>query len=160
MINMSDEYCNFVAESSGRQVVAVHVRLGDYKQEDGFGIPTSEYYECALQMLQAEEPIDEIWLFSNEPSEALSYLPTMYHGLTRIVPDFNGSAATTLQAMRIADRYVIANSSLSWWGAFLSYSKFPTVIAPKPWFISSPEPAELIPSHWMRLDAWPPQASV
>ena len=160
LANMSAEFRDFLSKNPGKGAVAVHVRLGDYKQEAGFGIPTSNYYELALHTLDVEEPITEIWLFSNEPAEALSYLPAEYHTRTRVVPDFNGNAAETLQAMRLASRYVIGNSSLSWWGAFLSYSDSATVIAPNPWFRLSPEPTELIPPHWIRLDAWPTQASV
>ena len=160
LANMSTEFSDFVSQASGHGVVAVHVRLGDYKKEVGFGIPSPNYYESALHALDVEQPIKEIWLFSNEPTEALSYLPAKYHIRTRVIPDFNGNAAETLQAMRIASRYVIGNSSLSWWGAFLSYSESPIVIAPNPWFSLSPEPKELVPPHWIRLDAWPTRASV
>jgi hypothetical protein len=70
------------------------------------------------------------------------------------VPDFEGSAAETLEAMRHAKNYILGNSSLSWWGAKLSYSKTPIVIAPNPWFKAAPEPRDLIPADWSRIEAF------
>jgi len=133
--------------------VMMHVRLGDYKNEKDFGIPSARYYESALKQLEEDGKLERIWLFSDEPEAALQYVPEKYSRLVRVVPDFHGSSAITLEAMRHANSYVIANSTLSWWGASLSYSENPTVIAPAPWFKTKPEPKEIIPHYWNRMEA-------
>jgi glycosyltransferase involved in cell wall biosynthesis len=151
----SSEFINFYNSHKENQAVLVHVRLGDYKTERGFGIPALEYYESALKILDATQAIEKIWLFSNEPEQATSFIPKSYRNRILIIPAFGGSAAETLQAMRLAKRYVIGNSSLSWWGAFLSFTESPEVIAPNPWFRSNLEPSLIIPPNWIRVDAWP-----
>jgi hypothetical protein len=151
----SKEFMNFIETNQGNGNVVVHVRLGDYKNEDGFGIPSKKYYEMALERLNSLKNISSIWLFSNEPKEALNFIPNEYLDRVVVVPEFSGSAAETLEAMRRGDRYVIGNSSLSWWGAFLSYSKNRQVIAPEPWFKINAEPSKIVPPNWIRLEAWP-----
>lgn len=158
-LNKSSPELTFFLDSERKfKATAVHIRLGDYKHEEGLGIPSTDYYAEALNKIDESEGIERIWLFSNEPDEALSFVPFKFRQITVIVPNFMGSAAETLEAMRHAENYVIANSSLSWWGAFLSYSESPCVIAPKPWFKFSQEPKKIIPSNWTRLSAWPAQS--
>jgi hypothetical protein len=128
--------------------------LGDYRNEANFGLLTSTYYERGIAEVKKQFDFDVVWLFSDEPDFAISLLPESLNSKVVIVPDFDGSASTTLELMRHAGAYVIANSSLSWWGAWLSYSENPVVIAPLPWFRRSPEPQEIIPSKWIRISSW------
>lgn len=150
----NEELSTFLNEEKKFNPVLVHIRLGDYKLEKDFGIPNHSYYENALIHIRKQSGIDRIWLFSDEPDEAISYLPKSFRYLVRVVPNFDGKSAVTLEAMRHAKHYVIANSSLSWWGANLSYSGNPTIISPTPWFKSKPEPREIIPSNWVRFSGW------
>lgn len=154
LINPSLELLSFIRRNQNTNSVLVHVRLGDYKEQENFGIPSIDYYESALKTVTNSQKIDRILLFSNEPELALSYIPTKFHPLTVVVPSFGGSSAETLEAMRHAKGYIIGNSSLSWWGAKLSYTKSPTVIAPRPWFKSEAEPTDLIPAGWHRREAF------
>jgi hypothetical protein len=92
----------------------------------------------------------KIWLFSDEPNEATSAIPSSLLDSTRIIPDFDKSSSLTLELMRHGKGYVIANSTFSWWGAFMSYSTEPEVCAPTPWFVGQEEPINLIPTTWHR----------
>lgn len=150
--NPSDELIKFLELYGGKKTLAIHVRLGDYLQDPTLGVLDYGYYELAIRQLYDEDQYEEIWLFSNELEKAMLYIPDCYKPLVRIVPDFSGSSAETLEAMRYASAYVIANSSLSWWGATLSYSENPKVIAPKPWFAGKLEPKDLIPSEWKQIE--------
>ena len=149
-----EELNSFLEDEKGFNPVLVHIRLGDYKLEKDFGIPDRLYYEVALSQISKQFGFDRIWLFSDEPEEAISLCPETVRDLVRVVPEFGGKSAVTLEAMRHAKSYVIANSSLSWWGANLSYSENPLVIAPNPWFKSKPEPRDIVPQNWMRLGGW------
>jgi hypothetical protein len=149
-----EELDAFLEEEKGFNAVLVHVRLGDYKLERDFGIPDSSYYMEALTRINEIEKIERIWLFSDEPNEAIQFCPEQFRDLVRVVPEFNEKSAVTLEAMRHAKSYVIANSSLSWWGAKLSYAERPLVIAPAPWFKAKPEPTDIVPEDWIRLRAW------
>jgi len=136
------------ALATQKKILAVHVRLGDYLAIDTFGIPTSTYYENAIKLLCAETQYDELWLFSNEPEKAESYLGVIPRLDIRLIDDLENSPANVLELMRYAHDYVIANSTFSWWGAFLSYNRSKKVVAPQPWFKGEPSPALLIPTNW------------
>ena len=148
---------DFVDEYVDKSILAIHIRLGDYRDQYEFGLIDESYYANAIGLVESEMEIDFIWLFSNEPEEAKKLIPAKFLDKVILVPDFNGSASETLEAMRFANAYVIANSSLSWWGAFMSYSSnSPLIIAPKPWFRLAREPNLIIDPDWRRLAAWEP----
>ena len=130
--------------------LVVHVRLGDYKLEDSFGILSSNYYRAAIAELWGTGQYKKIWLFSDEPTSAIEVVEKDYLGFVRIIPEIEKSSCLTLEVMRFGKGYVIANSSFSWWAAFLSYADSPNVIAPSPWFIGQQEPVDLIPPSWTR----------
>jgi hypothetical protein len=54
--------------------------------------------------------------------------------------------------MRLGEGYVIANSTFSWWGAYLSRSSNPLIIAPRPWFSKVESPRDLIPDSWLTIE--------
>jgi len=152
----SENLTNFLTQYIGKSILSIHIRLGDYKSQYDFGVIDRSYYQNAINFAKSKIAFDCIWLFSDEPSEALDLLPNEIIDQIIVVPNFNGSAAETLEAMRYCKSYIIANSSLSWWGAFLNYgSEAPLVIAPKPWFKNSKEPSLIINPSWIRLPAWP-----
>jgi hypothetical protein len=127
--------------------LVVHVRLGDYRLESNFGILSKDYYKC-IQNMWNSGTYRKIWLFSDEPSAAIEFIPESFRRYVRVINDSNENPATTLELMRLGNGYVIANSSLSWWGAKLSRTENPVVIAPTPWFKSMSEPEKLIPKEW------------
>jgi hypothetical protein len=151
----SDVVENYRSISVEEQPLVVHIRLGDYTQIPSFGIPSDEYYRLAIEEHFKRDVHKRIWLFSNEPEKALLKIPSDYRSIVRVIDEVDGSAAKTLEVMRMGYGYVIANSTYSWWGAFLSYTKTPLVIAPSPWFKGEPSPNELIPPYWQVLPAWP-----
>ena len=154
LTNKSNSLQKFKLSLDSRNIGVVHIRLGDYKNLPSFGIPDKEYYKISLDILYRAIGFDCLLIFSNEPDEALSYIPTEYLDCSVIVPDFDGSAAETLEAMRLGNGYVIGNSTLSWWGAFLSYDRTAPVVAPDPWFRFNPDPTDIIPPHWIKVPAW------
>jgi hypothetical protein len=134
--------------------LVVHIRLGDYKGEDAFGIPDIEYYRSAIKDQLQLNQYRKIWAFSDEPDLAEVVLRDFDPEFIRWIPEIANSTAQTFEVMRYGRGYVIANSSFSWWGAALSYNMGAPVIAPTPWFKKMKEPAYLIPAHWTRLPAW------
>lgn len=149
----SVEFQQMVARAKVDAPLVVHVRLGDYKTENSFGIPSAKYYSEALEYFEKSDPALRIWLFSNEPREAITLIPEKFRERTEIVSVESFSSAETLELMRYGSSYIIANSSFSWWGAALSFTTNAKVIAPKPWFRSSGTPNELVPGTWLQFDA-------
>lgn len=132
----------------------VHVRLGDYQLEKQFGILSPEYYKAAIEYSWQRSEFNKIWLFSDQPKDAIHFVPQQYRGKTRLIEGEGLDSAETLQIMSLCHGYVIANSSFSWWAASLSDFKDPIVIGPKPWFKALPEPNNLMPPHWDKFDGF------
>lgn len=136
-------------ESAARQhPLAVHVRRGDYAKVGGFGLLGPSYYEGAIERMRAEGVDGPIWLFSDEPAVARQALGRYADEAEAVMsPD---GPATEMLAMSYAAGNVIANSTFSWWGAWVGQPRRP-VIAPEPWFADGPTIEGLIPPEWTRI---------
>lgn len=154
VVDTSSELSALKAASLEELPLVVHVRLGDYLKEVDFGIPDTEYYREAITIELASGKYKSIWLFSNDLQGALEQIPKDFDLPVRLVGDIGLSSAESLEAMRFGVGYVIANSTFSWWGAFLSYSESATVYYPDPWFKSTHAPRNLVPKHWVPVRAW------
>jgi hypothetical protein len=150
----NEEYLKYESLARTERPLLVHVRLGDYQLEDDFGVLNSDYYKEAIGFAWQTGRFGKIWLFSDQPEDAIDRIPNEFRSKTRLLGDQDFDSAETLQIMSLCHGYVIANSSFSWWGAFLSESKDPLVVTPKPWFTGLPEPTDLIPFHWKRFNGF------
>ena len=131
--------------------LVVHIRRGDYLLESKFGTLDADYYSRAIESQITTGNFQEIWVFSDDIQAAKSIIPSKHHKMVKWFDPEVYSAAETLEIMRFGGAYIIANSSLSWWGAFLSHSTNPRVIAPEPWFVGLTEPRDLVPPTWERF---------
>jgi hypothetical protein len=130
--------------------VAVHVRRGDYAAVAStrayHGLCSPEYYAAAMARVRAERPDATFIFFSDDPQWVERELkPRREHlmtesGLERPEED--------LHLMTCCRAHIIANSTFSWWGAWLADS--PLVIAPARWF-QAVEAEDIIPDRWLRV---------
>lgn len=133
--------------------LVVHVRLGDYLLEKNFGVPSRTYYNDAIKQFMEINRDRAIWLFSDNLNEARMFIEPRYESKVRTFPELQNSTYKTFQVMKLGSDFVIANSTYSWWAAFLNLASNPTIICPKPWFQSQSEPKSIIPPTWSRSDA-------
>ena len=118
--------CLEFRDSLGSKAIALHVRRGDYVNNPNHPVQPLEYYSRALDNLPNDSPVliftdDENWcnqqkLFSGD----------------RFMISQNSSVDADLCLMSLCSYHIIANSSFSWWGAWLAKSE--KIIAPKNWF--------------------------
>ena len=146
---MEKRIAKFVRRAQTDKPIIVHVRLGDYKEEDSFGILTENYYSCALDEIIKFYPESPIWVFSDEPGAARDKIQKRFHKKCIWASEiFQLNALETLTLMRFGLGYIIANSSFSWWAATLAVDPHAKVYYPSPWFKDAPDPSDLIPSNW------------
>lgn len=107
--------------------IIVHVRRGDYEGERHHAVLTKEYYEQGISMFSS----GPVLVFSDEPDKARDMLPDAHIIHEHYYTDF--------YLMTQGKRHVIANSSFSWWSAWLSGGE---VVAPKRWFAGRNERLE------------------
>lgn len=108
-------------------ICAVHVRGGDYLTKSAYHYTCStRYYENAIAKMK-ERGFTHFFVFSDD----LEWAKTRINNAPNIT-FIQTSVFQDMCMMTLCDGHIIANSSYSWWGAYLSDSKF--VIAPKTWF--------------------------
>lgn len=134
--------------------VAVHVRRGDYVSnpvaQSVLGTLSPSYYKKAVEYLKSKVESVHIFIFSDDPVWASENILTDYPNKTYLPT--SKSPHEDLELMRSCDHFIIANSSFSWWGAWLGSDKDSIIIAPRKWFRShSFSSKDLIPSRWIQL---------
>lgn len=129
----------------------VHIRRADYKIEDTFGLLSANYYSAAIKYLDSVGISKYIWVFSDEPDTALGILNLDSSKKVRLIPEMDLNSAQLLEIMKLGQAFVIANSTYSWWAAYLSGSK--KIVAPETWFKGVLGPTKLIPDGWKQIDS-------
>jgi hypothetical protein len=132
--------------------IIIHLRLGDYKKEAGIGILPAEYYQKALKELEVKEKSKNIWIFTDEVESVERFIQPPFEFKVSIIGENGLNPAETLELMRHGSAYVIANSTFSWWAAFLSYQSGCTKIMPSPWFQNMPSPVGIKPQDWTEIE--------
>lgn len=140
---------------TGSESVSIHVRRGDYVSNEAtkqyHGICSIEYYHKAINMITGKIKEPHLFVFSDEPDWVKRYLKSNCP-VTYI--DFNGrdKAYEDLRLMSLCKHHIIANSSFSWWGAWLCQYPDKTVYAPAKWFNGdSINTKDLLPDGWLRI---------
>lgn len=146
--------------------VSLHIRGGDYLQEKSYaGICTTEYYKNAVRYIKRHIPNAVFFIFTNDKQYAQNILnPVLKTDLKSARFIFNSCFADDpgfdLFLMHTCKHHIIANSTFSWWGAFLNENPEKIVITPEKWNFSEPtseiqaqsEPADgIIPDNWIRI---------
>jgi Glycosyl transferase family 11 len=139
------------AIASSRCPVSVHLRRGDYVLGPNMTLPLG-YYERAWEGVLAEFEGVEFFVFSDDLEFARQNLPA--GAPMHLVSHNDGwTAYQDLRLMAACQHHIIANSSFSWWGAWMNPNPEKVVIAPKYW-MNSPDSyyPELFPAGWRLLE--------
>ncbi len=133
--------------------VSVHVRRGDYisnKSAAKFhGTASVDYYHAAVKKISEQVKSPNLYVFSDEPDWCKKYLkftqPTEYIS-------HNKDGSEDMRLMVACRHNIIANSSFSWWGAWLNQNNDKQIIAPKFWFShAESNTKDVVPKSWQRI---------
>lgn len=137
--------------------VSVHIRRGDYVNNPivnaTHGVCDLTYYQRAIEFLCSRISSEELhfFVFSDDPVWVRENVN--FGGRTTFIS--HNDAAKNYEDMRLMSsckHHIIANSSFSWWGAWLNADPNKLVIAPKKWFKSSTlNSTDIVPDSWIRL---------
>ncbi len=160
-------------ESSHKGTCSIHYRRGDYlKNPNHFPIPTEKYYTNAIKQVLNKNPNACFYIFSDD----INYIKTLWNknnGLYKEVlrnnkVTFVEGVVTPVEVnerieppldwldlfvMRNCEYHIIANSSFSWWGAWLSEDK--NVFYPSVWWgpaLNTLPWREGIPGSWIEVE--------
>lgn len=132
--------------------VSIHVRRGDYVTlecaKDFHGTCPLEYYQKAIEYISKRIKNPHFFLFSDDIEWTIKNLK-IEHPFT--VVDFNQSKGwLDLNLMKSCKHNILANSSFSWWGAWLNENPNKIVIAPKKWTTKKTK-GSIMPREWVKL---------
>jgi hypothetical protein len=135
--------------------VCIHIRRGDYvsdpvnRTKHGT-CPMNYYYRCA-EFISNRIENAHYFIFSDEPMWAIN---NFWFSNSSTFISQNGSSKDyeDLRLMTSCKHFIIANSSFSWWGAWLSNNPGKIVCAPRKWFNNAKlDTSDLIPEEWIKI---------
>lgn len=136
--------------------VSIHIRRGDYVSDaiiaDYHGVCSLGYYHKAIDTIVTLVRSPKFYVFSDDPAWVKDNLK-IRHPVKYL--DHNGSdqGHEDLRLMTLCRHHIIANSSFSWWGAWLGRNPGGIVIAPKNWFNKKDiNTSDLLPYHWIKIE--------
>lgn len=137
--------------------VSVHIRRGDYVSNpvvnSVHGVCDLDYYQRAVKFLRSYLQSEDLhfYVFSDDPEWVKQHMD--FGPASTFVSHNNASKNyEDLRLMSACSHHIIANSSFSWWGAWLNPSQDKVVIAPKKWFQSEDlDSSTIVPVNWIRL---------
>ena len=135
--------------------ISIHVRRGDYVTNPTttafHGVCGVEWYANAAQLMETKISNPTYFVFSDDYEWAKSNLKFSAETIF-VPPSPDGQEAHDMSVMSLCQHNIIANSSFSWWAAWLNPNPNKIVIAPQKWFASGPQKTDdLIPPSWLRI---------
>ncbi len=144
---------NMLKEIQTKDAVSLHIRRGDYvsdtKTKQHHGTCSPDYYKKAIKLIKEKLPNPHFFIFSDDKKSAENML-----GLNSDITYVSGEAkigdAEEIILMSLCKHNIIANSSFSFWGAWLNQNLHKIVIAPTQW-TSSKKADNVIPRNWIQI---------
>ncbi len=141
-------------QQSGNSV-SLHIRRGDFITAGNGSVHyacTPEYYQEAISVIKGKVSNPHFFIFAQDDMEwARNNLKIdVPH---EFIGDHNAGNMSfeDLRLISNCKHHIIANSSFSWWGAWLNPDLQKIVIAPKKWLLNKPDNPDLIPEDWIQL---------
>lgn len=149
-----DHYLNLIQKA--KNPISVHIRRGDYVHHPvfskTFGFIGEAYYDKAIDMMNTKYDQPYYFIFTDDQEWAKNHFSA---DISKVFVKNSGedSDLDDMHLMSLCNHHIIANSSYSWWGAWLGHNPDKTVIAPQNWFKNKPDSntKDLIPDSWIKI---------
>jgi hypothetical protein len=135
--------------------IAVHIRRGDYvtniNASKYHGTCTIEYYKKGIQLIQSRISNPIFYYFSDDPEWTKNNLGS---NTNDCYIDWNQGEDSyiDMQLISLCKHSIIANSSFSWWGAWLNSNRSKLIVAPRKWYEDqSVDSSRIIPQSWIKI---------
>lgn len=150
-------------EPTDKKTVSLHFRLGDYlEKQECHNVLSIRYYVSSIQKIIDKTGIDNlkiIFFFEEGDRErvniSISVLKKRFHNVEFVEIDTNIPDWEQMLYMSSCDHNIIANSSFSWWGAYLNENSDKIVCCPNTWFgpaMRHNDVSDMIPHDWNRIN--------
>ena len=146
--SMSDLGYAYLESIEQSNSVSLHVRRGDYLNLKNIGVLGVDYYTKAVDYIRQNVENPTFYIFSDDLEwckDSLGFLDNC------IYVDRTQTEIEDLKLMSFCRHNIIANSSFSWWGAWLNQNPDKIVIAPKGWLLNDTGSSNVILSDWVKV---------
>ncbi|GAB3693559.1 alpha-1,2-fucosyltransferase [Spirosoma flavus] len=129
--------------------VSIHIRRGDYTGNTELSnVCSLSYYRASVRYISDQIKSPVFYVFTDEPE----WVKSNFEDFSYTLIDWNKGKSSwqDMFLMSNCKHNIIANSSFSWWGAWLNSNPNKLVIAPKKWFNTLPD-NDIVPQSWIRL---------
>lgn len=150
ILKVNEEIQNSIVSNPAS--VAVHIRRTDYLTNQLYNVCSLEYYQKAADKILEYIKSPTFYVFSDDPEYVIKNVkfnsPTVYV----IQEKDTHSSCEDLRLMSLCSNQIIANSSFSWWGAWLNQNPEKLVIAPSQWFSDKTiNTNDFYPPKWIKI---------
>jgi hypothetical protein len=131
--------------------VMLHIRRGDYLLSNNKNILlTKQYYDRAIQHMLEKKKKIQLFIFSDDINWVKNNW--QFNAPSNFIEkiDTNDSSIEELKLMTLCKNHIIANSTFSWWGAWLGRHPAKRVVAPARWYADGRPTPDLLPPDWLR----------
>lgn len=142
---------DFFKKIKNTESVSIHVRRGDYvsnqKHTEIYVQLSMDYYNKAIACINKKVGKPSFFIFSDD----LDWAKTHFNIFSNCVY-VDSNAAESIYLMSLCKHNIIANSTFSWWGAWLNKNVDKTVITPEKWFVTNKlNTKDLLPEKWVKI---------
>lgn len=150
-IALSQKNLEVLEKIKNSNSISIHVRRGDYLNNSLLGgLCGSDYYEKGIKHIQTNIASPRFFIFSDDTTWCTENLNLP--GAEIISWNKQSSSYIDMQLMSSCKHHIIANSSFSWWAAWLNKNSNKTIIYPKKWVNTEPGSSEMTmsaPDSWI-----------
>ncbi|OCW95473.1 alpha-1,2-fucosyltransferase [Macellibacteroides sp. HH-ZS] len=149
--DINKEYAKLLASENS---ITIHIRRGDYLTAKNFvNICTLDYYRKAITKAKTKIANPEFFIFSNDQEWCIENLKEEFRNATvHFVANNKGKESyRDMQLMSLARCNILANSSFSWWGAFLNNRKNQIVYVPHRW-VNNLDDRDAYADNWIKIE--------
>jgi hypothetical protein len=140
---------NVAKEIGTNNSISLHIRRGDYLLGDRDCSLSINYYQKAISYINAHIDNPYFYVFSDNIEWAKENIKDI--NATYIDWNKKDKSYIDMQLMSMCNHNIIANSSFSWWGAWLNIHKDKIVIAPEKWMPHTNIEIDLLPEKWIKI---------
>lgn len=146
---------NLIKKIKAVNSISLHVRRGDYVSNKNaltvHGLCSIEYYQSAMRYIRERVEDPSVFIFSDDIDWVRDNIDFEDEHCF-VGNNVHENSFFDMQLMSLCKHNIIANSSFSWWGAWLNGSPDKIVVSPKNWFKTNGyDTTDLYPSDWIRL---------
>ena len=139
--------------------VSMHIRRGDYVSASLtnkiHGLLSLSYYKRAIEIINADQSNPKYFVFTDDPEWARENVPAILDEFTIVDGNLGeGNSWEDMCLISLCKHNILANSSFSWWGAWLNSNPDKKIVAPENWCLDkdlNKQTKNLVPPSWIRV---------